>query len=200
MRITDPRLNQTTALRPGQQPDPNAAPQATWRTHLRQARFRTAEFFVETGNHAGGRRVALHQYPKRNLPYAEDMGRAANRFTIQGYIIGPFYNDQRDQLISALEEDGPGQLRLPLPYRKADVFVMVQSYSVSETRERGGFCTIEMEFVEYGDPSFRENISTPDKLNLVAEKVEKAVMGPPTPTTAAEVAPFAQVHEAGINP
>jgi hypothetical protein len=33
---------------------------------------------------------------------------------------------------------------------------------------------------------------------LAAENVEKAVMGPPTPTTAAEVAPMAQVHRNAV--
>ena len=43
-------------------------------------------------------------------PYAEDMGRTANRFIVQGYLIGPNYLDLRDALITALEQDGPGIL------------------------------------------------------------------------------------------
>jgi prophage DNA circulation protein len=200
MRITDPRLNQSTALRPGEvgPRPPNAAPRDTWRTLWRQARFRDAEFFVETGNRAGGRRVALHQYPKRNVPYAEDMGRAAVRITVQGYCIGPFYHEAKNKLITALEKDGPGLLRLPMEYVQKDLNVMVQGYSVTEARERGGMCTVEMEFVEFGDPAYRQNISTPDAIELVASATEKAVVGTPTKTTADEVKPFAAVHAGAV--
>ena len=205
MRITDERLNRSTAMQHGEMGprDPSAPPRPTWRTNWLQALFRDAIFFVENQSRASGRRVALHQYPKRNVPYAEDMGRAARRFIIQGYLIGPFYHELKDKLITALETDGPGKLRLPMQYMKSDVNVMVQSYSISEARERGGMCGIEMDFVEYGDPAYRENISTPDQLFYTAKTAEQAVAGTPTATTAQEVAPYAQVHQsaaAGIAP
>src|SRR4051812_45354637 len=119
-----------------------------WRDKWQTATFRGATFFVETDVRGGGRRVALHQYPKRNTPYAEDMGHTANRFIVHGYLIGPDYLDLKNSLIDALEKDGPGMLRLPLPYQMADVNVMVQAYSITEARERGGACAVEMDFVE----------------------------------------------------
>ena len=82
------------------------------------------------------------------------MGKQANRFSVSGYCIGPDYLDAKDALIEALEKDGPGMLRLPLPYKMRDVEVMVMSYTVAENRERGGMCALEMEFVEYGDPKY----------------------------------------------
>ena len=81
-----------------------------WRDKWQNAQFRGARFFVEQGAQMGGRRVALHQYPKRNVPYAEDMGKQANRFSVSGYCIGPDYLDAKDALIEALEKDGPGML------------------------------------------------------------------------------------------
>jgi prophage DNA circulation protein len=164
-----------------------------WRTRWQNAQFREAAFFVETGAMAGGRRVAVHEYPKRNVPYAEDMGKRANKFSVQGYLIGPKYLDAKDKLIEALEKDGPGILRLPLPYKMRDVMVMVQSYGLSETRERGGYCQIEMEFVEYGDPNYRSSTSTPAQIEQSAKAAESAVMGPPTKDTATEAAPYAKV-------
>ena len=199
MRITDTRLNQTTALGPGVQgpPNPNAEPRPTWRTHWRQALFRDEIFFVDTSNANGGRRVAVHEYPKRNVPYAEDMGRAARTWEIQGYLIGPFYNDLRDKLIVALEKDGPGRLRLPMPFEKADVQVMVQGYSVQESRERGGFCGVQMQFVEYGDPLYRNNISTPGEVMQGAANAEAILQRIQENTKAltAEMAKYAQVHK-----
>lgn len=195
---------------------------SNWRASYQQASFRGAIFFVETDARAGGRRVAMHEYPKRNTPYAEDMGRRAVRFTVQGYLImdqvpttvAGFtpnnYLDLKDALIAALEADGPGMLRLPLPYRKSDVMVQVQQYSVTESRERGGSCVIEMDFVEYGDPVYRPDISTANAVLAAAAAAELAMLAVATGTPLAGVfasAAFAQAasyyqvySEAGVPP
>jgi prophage DNA circulation protein len=124
-----------------------------WRDKYQAASFRGAIFHVESDARAGGRRVVLHEYPKRDVPYAEDMGRATRKFQLQAYLIGPNYLTLKDLLIEALEEDGPGTLRLPMPYMGEDIDVMVTAYSITETREKGGMCAVEMEFVEYGQPA-----------------------------------------------
>jgi prophage DNA circulation protein len=155
-----------------------------WRDVWAVAKFRDAEFYVETNARQGGRRVALHQYPKRSVPYAEDMGRTANQFIVQGYCIGPYYLGRKDDLIEKLEMDGPGTLVLPLQYKLIDVEVMVASYSVTESRERGGICMVEMNFIEYGDPNYRETPSIPAQVEQSAAAVEQAVVGPQTPQQA----------------
>jgi len=167
-----------------------------WRDRWQQAQFRGEPFFVETGGQAGGRRVAVHEYPKRNVPYSEDMGRRATQYVVQGYLIGPRYLDAKDALITALDKDGPGMLRLPLPYMMRDVKVMVVSYSVTEARERGGTCVIEMQFVEYGDPSYRSTVSTPAEIQKSASSVENSVIGPQEPSaeTSQQAAPYARVY------
>ena len=181
-----------------------------WKRNWEQAQFRGAIFFVETDNRSSGRRVAVHQYPKRNTPYAEDMGRSAIRVHVQGYLIGHpgsvadpekgttrepvSYLQLKDNLILALEADGPGLLRLPMQFQKNDMMVMVMSYSVTESRERGGMCMVEMDFVEYGDPAYRTNISTSSEIMKSSAATERAVTPPPTPTTPKEVAPFVKIH------
>lgn len=181
-----------------------------WRDKWQTALFRDAMFFVEVDTRTSGRRVALHQYPKRNVPYAEDMGRSAYRFIVQGYLIGPAYLDLKDNLIAALEKDGPGWLRLPLPFQSSDQYVMVMSYSVAQARERGGYCQVEMDFAEYGDPSYRAIISTTEEINKSATNVENDAIGPRLPTTNISApadnaavdaaAPYAQTYQdAGIS-
>jgi prophage DNA circulation protein len=172
-----------------------------WRDKYQRAKFRKAIFYVDTDIRAGGRRVALHQYPKRNVPYAEDMGRTANAYSVQGYLIAldGTYLDLKNQLIDALEQDGPGMLRLPLPYQMSDVQVMVQSYSITESREKGGMCAVEMTFVEYGDPTYRSTVSTPAQIEQSAAKVESSVMGLPTPDTVQQTKPYTDVYKsAGV--
>jgi prophage DNA circulation protein len=158
-----------------------------WRDKYREAAFRNAQFFVETDARQGGRRVALHEYPKRNVPYAEDMGRKALRFLVQGYLIGPKYLDQKNLLVKALEKDGPGMLRLPLPYEMQDVKVMVMGYTVTEARETGGYCKVDMDFAEYGDPQYRQAVSTAGQIEDSAFKLEDQMIGPAKRKTDEEV-------------
>lgn len=89
----------------------------------------------------------MHEYPKRDVPYAEDMGRRARAFTVSGYLIGPNYLGPRDRLIAALEAEGAGVLVHPT---MGEMSVVCDRFSVSETRQRGGFCVFEMVFVEAG--------------------------------------------------
>lgn len=158
-----------------------------WRDRYQEAAFRNAQFYVETDARSGGRRVALHEYPKRNVPYAEDMGRKALRFLVQGYLIGPNYWDQKNRLIDELEKDGPGQLRLPLPYKMQDVKVMVMSFTTTEARERGGYCQVDMDFVEYGDPEYRQQISTTGQIEDSAFRLEDQRIGPMERKTDAQI-------------
>jgi prophage DNA circulation protein len=169
-----------------------------WRSRYQPAAFRNAQFFVETDMRVGGRRVAVHEYPKRNTPYAEDMGRKATRILVQGYLIGPHYWEQKNRLIGELDKDGPGLLRLPLPYQMADVKVTVVSYTVVEGRERGGMCVLEMDFVEYGDPQFRAQVSTAGQIEDSAFKLEDQLIGPAKQVTNDQITKmlgYALVHK-----
>ena len=84
-----------------------------WQDRLRPASFRGVEFHVEIGAVASGRRIAQHEFPKRDEPYAEDMGRRIRRHPVTAYFIGFDYQLGRDDLIVALEEEGPGLLVHP---------------------------------------------------------------------------------------
>lgn len=127
------------------------------------ASFRNAQFFVEATSRDNGRRIVTHEFPKKELPYSEDMGRRAKTFTLRGYCItspktfdgdrGELYNIDyrvsRDNLIVALEAQGPGTLILStLPQEN----VVVTRYRLTEEDRFGGYCTFDMEFAEYGLP------------------------------------------------
>jgi prophage DNA circulation protein len=132
-----------------------------WRDKWMPAKFRGARFHVETAVRESGRRVVNHEFPKRDVPYAEDMGRRAREFTVRGYIIvypkdiggegnelkKKNYIQARDKLIEALEEDGPAALQLPLlGYMK----VACTKYRVTEESRTGGYCVFDMSFTEFG--------------------------------------------------
>ena len=141
-----------------------------WRKRLVVAQYAGARFHVEQQARQSGRRVALHEYPKRDKPYGEDMGRAAIRYQITGYVISELANNydyQRDKhaLIARLEGDEGGMLQIPgvlidsyqpnndhLNYGNASgqLLFVCEGYAVTESRERGGYAVFEMRFVEAG--------------------------------------------------
>lgn len=143
-----------------------------WRKRLRQASFKGAAFHVEQQGRSSGRRIVVHEYPKREIPYAEDMGRHAMRYQVTGYVIqsprgnargamAADYHINRDRLCAVLDEEGPGELVDPynpvmnlVGYASSEgpLLFACERYTMMETRERGGVATFEMLFVEAGIP------------------------------------------------
>lgn len=119
----------------------------SWRSRLRPATFRGVEFKVEAGDRSGGRRLVVHEFPKRDTPFAEDMGRRAREFAVKAYLIGPDYDRARDRLIAACEQMGAATLVHPT---LGEHRVKLNYYTVAEHKNEGGFCVFSMEFVEAG--------------------------------------------------
>lgn len=122
-----------------------------WRDLLRPASFRGAGFFVDGSRGDGGRRGPLHEYPLRDTPFFEDLGRRARSWRINGYVLGPDYTAGRDRLIAACEAVGPGTLVLPV---YGSHRVVCRDISWSEAREEGGICRFTFTFVESGEQRF----------------------------------------------
>ena len=99
--------------------------------NLRGVPFHTTE--SDTGV---GRRNEVHEYPLRDLPYADDLGRRAREFQVNGYVVGENYLQERDALIEALEAYGPGELIHP-KYGMLNV-VVVGRVSIRESHSEGG--------------------------------------------------------------
>lgn len=129
----------------------------SWREDLRRvthadgrqlvgASFRGVPFFVESGERSGGRRAVVHEFPLRDDPFVEDLGRRARTFRVEGYVVGDDYLEQRDALLEALEDvSGPGEL--VHPYHGARRAICV-SVAVREARADGGMAALSMEFAE----------------------------------------------------
>lgn len=118
-----------------------------WREQLRPASFRGAPFGVDGTDAGGGRRVAVHEYPNRDEPYAEDMGRKAREFSVDGFVLGANYMAARDALIAALEQSGAGIL--VHPYR-GTLRVQATDYRVRESSGEGGIARFSISFIEAG--------------------------------------------------
>jgi hypothetical protein len=118
-----------------------------WRDALLPAMFDGVPFFCDTGIRESGRRAVIHEYPKRDTPYSEDMGKRATQYSVRGYVIayvkdsglslvtGDFsvqpvggfaaslymrdYRIARDLLQERLDLPGEGVLQLPNMARAA---------------------------------------------------------------------------------
>lgn len=123
----------------------------TWE-NLRPASFRGVAFEVESHSESGGRRIELHEYPLRDTPYAEDLGKKAGKWQIEAFLISrknSGYAERRDKLREALNASGPGTLIHPY---LGELSVSVDGYSLKETTREGGYCTFSISFVEAGQP------------------------------------------------
>jgi len=172
--------------------DPKDPRSPLWRKNLRTATFKNVPFFVDQQGQSSGRRTVTHEYPKRDLPYAEDMGRAAYRYQMTGYLIqfpgeahtvrpnGMYcdYSLNRDRLRTALDSLGPGVLQDPYnpdlshltDYNGGTLTFQCERYTCQESRERGGYAAFEMTFVEAGAvANYVQQVSTPQQLQQASE-------------------------------
>lgn len=131
----------------------------TWRDKLRAASFRGVPFFVESDDLSAGRRVQVHEYPQRDKPFAEDLGRATREIALSAFLVGPDFMAARDRLLGAMETPGPGTLVHPW---YGSMQVVAQPARVRHSRADGGYCQIDMAFVEAGELTFPSAASATD--------------------------------------
>ncbi|EAZ5304637.1 DNA circularization protein [Salmonella enterica] len=124
----------------------------TWLYRLQPASFRGVPFKVSGDEGTIGRRAITHEYPLRDKPFTEDLGRKARRYSVSAYVIGGDYMTQRDRLLTALEQSGSGTLVHPF-YGAVTVNVDGE-IKVRHSRENGGMCEISLQFVESGELNY----------------------------------------------
>ncbi len=143
-----------------------------WKDQLRPASFRDVPFQVESDDMAAGRRVQIFEYPQRDKPFAEDLGRAAREINITGYVIGPDYMAGRDKLLAALEAPGAGTLVHPW---YGSLQVVAKPARVTHSQGEGGMCRFSLVFVEAGELQFPSSSAAPwVKTKLAADKLKSA--------------------------
>jgi prophage DNA circulation protein len=145
------------------------ADKTPWRQKLQPAKFRDAAFFVAEHEAIHGRRLQVHEYPLRDLPFAEDLGRKGKEFQLTAYVIGPDYTVARDALIKALDAPGTGTL----VHRYLGVLtVAVKEARQSESTNEGGMAWFQITFVE-SSPNTQPNASR-DTRSVVTAKAAAA--------------------------
>lgn len=145
-----------------------------WRQSLRQGSFRGVPFFTKSTSSDQGRRTATHEYPLRDLPFVEDLGLKGRSFTLEAYVIGIDYMGLRDQLITALEQSGPGEL--VHPYRGTLNVALTSPARITESADEGGMARFSLTFTQVDNntqPSFRPD--TPALVGTAADTANVAL-------------------------
>ena len=124
----------------------------TWKDRLQDASFRGVPFKVEEESSGVGRRVETHEYPNRDKPYTEDLGKVSLRPSLTAYGVGEDCFDQRDRLIEALNKPGPGTLVHPV-YGEMSVCVDGE-INVSTSSSEGRMVRFDLRFVEAGELTY----------------------------------------------
>jgi prophage DNA circulation protein len=137
---------------------------------LRPASFRKIPFMVDGTEFETGRRTQIHEYPQRDKPYAQDMGRATRHIEFDAFVIGVDYVEKANMLLGALEEYGPGALIHPwFGTLKVNVLTCRVVF------DRGlGHALFTLSFVESGELAFPSSAASTAALSRkAAAKLEK---------------------------
>lgn len=85
----------------------------TWRDQMLPASFRGISFLIPQASVPVGMKVQLHEFPQRDEPYAEQLGKQAQVHRLVCWIIGDDCFERRDKFMEALETPGAGELVHP---------------------------------------------------------------------------------------
>lgn len=131
-----------------------------WTDSLQQASFRSVPFAVLADEGRFGRKIGLHEYPYRDKPWAEDLGRGTRRFQIVGFLItdsavygGGSVIDQVQKLIGAAETMGTGTLVHPI-LGELTVTIPEDGLVISGRWEQGRYREFTLTCIEGGDRQF----------------------------------------------
>lgn len=139
---------------------------------LRPASFRGVSFQVDASDMGAGRRVQVHEYPQRDKPWVEDLGRSARDISFAAFVVGEDYVDQANALLEALEKEGSGTLVHP--------WFGTLTVSLKEAARVAfdaglGKATFTLSFVESGDLEYpAAGTSTSAVSRISADNLETA--------------------------
>lgn len=119
--------------------------------NLLPASFRDVPFHVGTNDLGAGRRVQVHEYPQRDKPFVEDLGRATRELEFTAVLVGEDYVDQVNALLKALETPGPGTLVHPW---LGEMEVALKDKGRVSFDSGLGKATLQLSFVESGELEF----------------------------------------------
>lgn len=126
-----------------------AIPTLSWQSQLLPASFRGVPFVTEQSGFSTSRKWAIHEYPFKDNPVAEDLGRANQTLNFSGFLVGDDCYLQRDALASACQAPGTGILIHPsLTFIPS---VACLSATFNERADRGRVVEVQFSFLVVDD-------------------------------------------------
>jgi len=143
----------------------------SWRTRFKaKGSFRGVEFVCPSDDMSFGRRIQSHEYPQREIGWAEDLGKKAREYSLSLFVVGDNYDKDRDKLIEAFEVPGPGTLVHP---RFGKMQVVVDQVRKTESTREGGMCRFDVTFIDAGKATFPS--ASADTAGVVDDAADKTL-------------------------
>lgn len=115
----------------------------TWRDQLLPASFRGVSFLIPQASVPIGMKGQLHEFPQRDEPYFEQLGKQSQVHRVVCWIIGDDCFERRDKFLEALQTPGAGELVHPWLGRMQ---VKVGEGELSHNFKSGGMAEFEVTF------------------------------------------------------
>lgn len=150
---------------------------------LRKASYNGISFFVESSSLTFGRRQAVFEYPQKDEPFVEDLGRSLRSIDVKGFIVGQDYAARAKRLIEAFEkpsvdsETGQPKNVLVHPWLGRILVTPTDQPTVSWDINLGK-ASFSMKFIEAGSLAYP--MAVPDfstRLMQLADELYKKIFG-----------------------
>lgn len=114
------------------------------------ASFKGVPFRVDSDTIEDGRRLVVHEFPNRDDPFVEDLGRKAGSFSVTAYVVGEGWGDEASALRTLAAQRGAGLLVLPLD---GGLSVKLHEIKRAFAKDKLGFVAFDLSFVREGAQS-----------------------------------------------
>lgn len=150
------------------------------------ASFRGVPFWVDKDEAPKGRRLVVHEFPHRDDPFVEDMGRSARRWSVTAYLASDSALADGRALLAACEAAGPGTLTLPWD---GPMQARCNSAHASRAKDRQGYLAFQLQFVEAGASQALVTLSLGAQLVFDAVQTLAGALGAAAAPAGAEMTP-----------
>jgi prophage DNA circulation protein len=168
----------------------------SWFLQLQPGSWRGCGFVLDAGDTVAGRRVAIHEYPYRDDAWAEDLGKLPRRFSIQAFMVGDDVYQQRDAMIAACEQAGPGTLIHPT---LGSIQCVLMEFQVTDRRERGRVVEVQFSFIIAGDVQYPATVIATGQNVLAQAGLLNAASAADLGSALAGVGPVTRTAASGVS-
>jgi prophage DNA circulation protein len=143
---------------------------SAWDDSLHPAAWRDIPFHAVNAPCELGRRVAIHEYPLREEPETQDLGRKIRKYNFEAFLLGDDALAQRDKFETALDKSGEGILVHPYYGSIRAQLIDARPIYKANKRRKVGY---SLSFVEAGKKQFP--LSETDTLTAVEKAVDEGL-------------------------